>query len=57
MLSLIDDSLGKLLRDYAAFTRQKQDEFTGTSAHAVAMSRRCLMMAASLCLPSRVRHS
>ena len=37
--------------------RQKQEDLIGTSAQAAAMSRRCLMMRASACLPSRIRHS
>lgn len=41
----------------AVCIRQKQEDLIGTSAQAAAMSRRCLMMRASACLPSRIRHS
>lgn len=37
--------------------RQKQEDLIGTSAHAAAISRRCLMMPACACLPNCVRHS
>ena len=41
----------------AVCIRQKHEDSIGTSAQAVAMSRRCLMIRASACLPSLIRHS